>query len=1063
MLLATIWLPLSAATINETDHFYCGFGTEEEFKEWTKVDLNGLATNGNSDWWWDGTEKVAFISTALDKGLDDVLISPAVTLTGGKTYSLKMNIWADTGKETIFELRMGNSATKEAQTVSIGKIDHRAGAKFVCFDLPEGTKAGTYYFSLHVTVGSSAGPVHLRGFEIVEKQASTLSVLVKDKKEQTVVSGANVTLSGTSYSAYTLTTNEEGTCTFDLLTAGDYQVKVEKEGLETVEGQVVVIAKDKAESCTVELEKSQSSTIEGWVAHLGGYAIPGVTAVLKGEGGTFTCVTTEWGDFKFEKVPYSDVPYVLTFSKEFKETLKKEVRVQEPSINLDKVELADLLGTPVQITYEQNKQGMLLSWMAPVQEKIFAYDNETYAGSYQLNAPYALAAVAFNEPMVLNSVNWAVAEIPDEKVDIYVYAINEQGEYTKDVIYEAKGVSTVNHLPDTPIEWNEHKLADPVVAPYGCIVAIGHTGMVTVGSDYQKNSFTSLLSSNLESGWRTSSVSNFLVRANGTLLTASLAPDAFATNYRSVSFPKQKKVTAKQIEGQKFSYTVSRFKVADKENTAAWTEVGSKIKEVFYLDLGFNKLEAGTYMYAIQTVMENGDKSDYCFSEPIERDLRTNLTVNILTDTAIDFASGATVKLVNVDDETIVYTATAKNKDLVVSDILKGKYVMTVSKEGFASVQKELTLDQKNSYQTEVEMRLTPIAPFNLNAEQEEGTNNVVLSWNKASGIFEDFEGMEDFAINPAGKTGWTYVDKDGDKTYGIAQCEKNPYTNMYAPMAFMAFNPSATTPSVLDLMQPFSGQKMLVDVSLQNGGVNDDYLFSPELDFSSDFVLSFYAASGFYAIMGNEEFMVGYTTGAATPENVVWITKEVQTVGAMWTQFSYNMPKEARHIVIRCVSNQHMFFLIDDIFIGQKEPDVFAMTTFNVFLDEELIANSASRSVMMENLEATKHIAKVQAVYPMYDDTKQYSEFTEIVFEVKEAAGIGTDAMDVLYTYDAETGVVTPGAHTDRIEMFSMQGHCCASCVQGETIDTNRYSAGVYVLKVKSGDKISFGKIVVK
>ena len=212
---------------------------------------------------------------------------------------------------------------------------------------------------------------------------------------------------------------------------------------------------------------------------------------------------------------------------------------------------------------------------------------------------------------------------------------------------------------------------------------------------------------------------------------------------------------------------------------------------------------------------------------------------------------------------------------------------------------------------------------------------------------------------------------------------------------------------------------------------------------------------------MGKEEFMVGYTTGDAKPDNVVWLTEQPVEVGALWTEFTYTLPKEAKHAVIRCVSNQHMFFMLDDIFVGQKEPETAALTTYNVSLDEEDLGNTAGRSFVLGNLDDGKHIAKVQTVYSMYDDSKSYSDFAELIFRINGGLGVESVSSEVLYTY--ENGVVTLGANADAAALYDVQGRKVASCNACGTISTADCQAGVYVLKVLSEGRTSVSKILVK
>ena len=82
-----------------------------------------------------------------------------------------------------------------------------------------------------------------------------------------------------------------------------------------------------------------------------------------------------------------------------------------------------------------------------------------------------------------------------------------------------------------------------------------------------------------------------------------------------------------------------------------------------------------------------------------------------------------------------------------------------------------------------------------------------------------------------------------------------------------------------------------------------------------------------------------------------------------------YDIPQEAKYITIRCTSNQRFIFVLDDIYIGYKETEFNKMATYEVYLDEEMMAKTNGRSVTFDNLSEGKHIVKVQAVYPMAND----------------------------------------------------------------------------------------------
>lgn len=1065
MLLLTFWgTRVQASVTNETDHFFCGFDSEEEFNLWKIIDNNGPASNGNSVWWWDNSGG-AFISTAPDIGIDDWLISPEIVLTGGKQYVIKTKFYSDfTG---FIRFTMGSTAEPDGQTTIIKELENHSEESYLKFSLPENIESGKYFFGLYLSAKAWSGSALIKSFEVAEDKDGQLEVAVVNKDNQKAIEGVEVSLSGSFYDTQNFTTSAEGKCNYENLTAGTYCLNATLDGYFPIEKKEINIGENETVNCTVEMTPIPLSTVSGTVVDEDNNPIANAQVTLVGEKAHET-TTNKDGAFTFNEVrsPYEHNIYKLSILKDFKVPHYADIDVTDATVTLNSIILKDLINAPTNICTDLTEKGMFVSWMMPVGEKVFAHDNANFEGTYRINSSYALAGVSFADPMVLTNMTWAATEVEDELIDIYVFPINKDGSLSMTPLYEAKKVPMINYDYEDIVKWNEYNFPEPIVAPNGCICAIGHENGFNILLDYKCDTQNSLVSSSENEGWRFSSVSNFFIRAKGLALSTDLSPANQAKLIRSMSTPMIKKAPAKQIENQRFSYSIWRFDSSNKENQEAWTEIAKDIKELYCIDKGFNSLDQGTYQYAVQTVYKGEKASEICYSPEIDHKMYTQLTVVLSPNTAIDFSKGATIKLTNNDNEELVYTATAQSSIVIFDQVRKGSYMVSVTKEGFQTANSNLVIDSQNSYKTVIELQLAPVAPFNLKAEQTEGTNDVQLKWNEEFGIFEDFEGMEDFALNPAGEVGWTYVDKDGGTTYGVAQCEQSPYENMYAPMAYMAFNPTATTPNLLEYVQPHSGNKVLIDVSLENGGVNDDYIFSPELSFESDFTLRFYAASGFYAALGNEEFMVGYTTEEAQPENVIWLTEKPQTVGGIWTEFVYNMPKEARHTVIRCVSNQHMFFMLDDIFIGQREPEVFAMATFNVYLDEELVETTTQRSVTFNNLSEGKHIAKVQAVYPMYDySSKQYSEFTELLFTVEAGGGTGinTNNAEVLYTYNTETGIITPGNSTKMIEMIDTQGRCCASCQSNETINTNGFTEGIYILKITTENQVSFSKILVK
>lgn len=196
----------------------------------------------------------------------------------------------------------------------------------------------------------------------------------------------------------------------------------------------------------------------------------------------------------------------------------------------------------------------------------------------------------------------------------------------------------------------------------------------------------------------------------------------------------------------------------------------------------------------------------------------------------------------------------------------------------------------------------------------------VQLSWispEAVDGYFDDFENHEDFAINSSGNIGWSYIDADNKNTYTWQACT---FPTQGQKMAFVVMNPWKTSPAVNDNpdFQPYSGKKMLVDFCAVDAQ-NNDYIISPELDFDTDFQLSFMARS--YKISDNiaaERVRIGYSTTGRRPSDFKFVNEgDYVELPAQWTLVKYTIPKEAKYVTINCVSSDAFMLMIDDIFIG--------------------------------------------------------------------------------------------------------------------------------------------------
>lgn len=261
-------------------------------------------------------------------------------------------------------------------------------------------------------------------------------------------------------------------------------------------------------------------------------------------------------------------------------------------------------------------------------------------------------------------------------------------------------------------------------------------------------------------------------------------------------------------------------------------------------------------------------------------------------------------------------------------------------------------------------------APYGL--EQVNLNNKTVsLRWNTpeaTNGYFEDFEGHSDFVINSPGNIGWDYLDGDNQDTYTWAATS---FPNQGQRMAFVIMNPSQTSPSVEEWpeYQPFSGKKMLVGFTVDGG--NNDFIFSPMLNFEEDFQISFRARS-YTEQYGKERIRVGYSTTGKRPSDFTWVSAgNYEEVPAAWTLYKYSIPKEAKYVTINCVSYEAFMLMIDDIYIGTnivrpRSQSKQKVQGFNIYRNGEKINQQLCTEVTYTDIvpEYGTYNYAVKAVY---------------------------------------------------------------------------------------------------
>lgn len=222
--------------------------------------------------------------------------------------------------------------------------------------------------------------------------------------------------------------------------------------------------------------------------------------------------------------------------------------------------------------------------------------------------------------------------------------------------------------------------------------------------------------------------------------------------------------------------------------------------------------------------------------------------------------------------------------------------------------------------------------------------SNVTLTWDDESTIenitiSDDVEGHTYGDINSPGTVGWTYIDGDGANTGTFSSVE---FTNEGQPMAYIVLDASQMTGNTT--INAHSGNKFFGDAYCQGSGgwggssavQNNDWIISPELNFTNPFTFSFWARS-YSSSYANEQFTAAYSTTGTNANDFTALSSSVTTT-ATWTEYSYTVPAEAKYVAIHCTSNDQYIFCVDDISISGESG---TGSHYNLYRDGELIASN--------------------------------------------------------------------------------------------------------------------------
>lgn len=181
--------------------------------------------------------------------------------------------------------------------------------------------------------------------------------------------------------------------------------------------------------------------------------------------------------------------------------------------------------------------------------------------------------------------------------------------------------------------------------------------------------------------------------------------------------------------------------------------------------------------------------------------------------------------------------------------------------------------------------------------------------------VILDFESQEDFSLtfDP-----WTALDVDGGETYGF---EGITFLHSYEPMAFIAFNPAATTPTLSDdpELQPHGGVRFGAAMATVPPPFNDDWLISPQTALGLNSSVSLWVKS-YTDEYGLEKYNVLVSTTDMNPASFTSISGSTPMLAPVdWTEVTFDLSAydgQTVYVAIQCVSEDAWVFMVDDISI---------------------------------------------------------------------------------------------------------------------------------------------------
>jgi len=327
--------------------------------------------------------------------------------------------------------------------------------------------------------------------------------------------------------------------------------------------------------------------------------------------------------------------------------------------------------------------------------------------------------------------------------------------------------------------------------------------------------------------------------------------------------------------------------------------------------------------------------------------------------------------------------------------------------------------------------------------------------------LYENFDGFEDFTTN---LSPWITLQLTQGPTWGSNAFD---FPGEGSAFAWMAFNPSQTTPSIAGDFPAFDGAKYAIAIQYTDYDDNK-WLISPEVSINETSELSFYAKS-YTAAYGLERIKVMVSTTDAEPSSFVKISDgDFIEVPTAWTHYSFDLSDfagETIHFAINYVSEDAFIFMLDAIKLeaeGDEPEELIYTATLEIEAGE----------ILYKYFSTAFGVGWAGGEWD--GDPNRMVEITEDVV-LNDVWGVqpGTSVNEIQLDMDTRvypnpvrnTLYIKSQQQIDYLRVFDLAGRLVynAEVMDTETtLDANQLRAGLYILQMISGKQVKTHKIQV-